>query len=171
MATTYTLIASSTPSTGTTSVIFSSIPQTYTDLELRFSARRQNGANIGSGYSIYFNNNTSGYSSTYIDVTNNIVTSSRLSNRSQIDGSYVNDNASTANTFSNSTLYIPNYTASTAKPISLISPTENNGSNAPVQNTASLWNNTAAITSINIDIAFSGYVSGSSFYLYGIKNS
>jgi hypothetical protein len=86
---------------------------------------------------------------------------------------YYTDGASaTASTFANAELYIPSYTASQSKPLSLVSMAEGNTTNFSMGANAGLWRNTAALTSINI-VSFVGanFVTGSSFYLYGIKNS
>jgi hypothetical protein len=80
---------------------------------------------------------------------------------------------STTNTFSNVEIYIPSYAAAQNKPFSSFAAEENNVSTpAYVQVQANLWSNTSAINEIKIFNQSSyTYVSGSSFYLYGIKNS
>jgi hypothetical protein len=59
------------------------------------------------------------------------------------------------------------------KPIGIISNEEDNATEAYIAATAGLYRNTSAITSISIDSVTTSInlVSGSSFYLYGIKNS
>jgi hypothetical protein len=65
----------------------------------------------------------------------------------------------TASTFSNDAIYIPNYSGSTNKSVSIDTVTENNATAAHQTITASVWANTAAITSIKI-------VTGANFAQY-----
>jgi hypothetical protein len=84
----------------------------------------------------------------------------------------INGAGSTSNTFANIEIYIPNYTVSAAKPISAFTAAENNASTpATVGANAILFNNTAAVTSLTFLRTGQNLLSGSSFYLYGIKNS
>lgn len=175
MPNTYTLIASSTVSSPTYTVTFSSIPQTYTDLKLVFSARSDYGSAGGNEVGVQLNSITSGYSSRMIYSNNGTSALSASANSNPIytwAGGMVTT-GSTANTFSNSELYIPNYTGSTAKSASTDSVTENNGTPIFMQLAAHLSTNTAAVTSITLNAwqSFINFVAGSTFYLYGIKNS
>jgi hypothetical protein len=114
------------------------------------------------------------YSQVYLFGISGITPSSSLQgNRTSAAIYYQNTSNDTANTFSNSEIYIPSYTISQNKPISGFFVTENNSTAADaasINTAAQLWRNTAAITSITFT-AGSNFVSGSSFYLYGIKNS
>jgi hypothetical protein len=173
MPNTYTLIASSTVSSPTYTVTFSSISQTYTDLKLVFSARSDNGSAGGQEVSIQLNSITSGYSSNMIFTNTGNTTSaaSTTSNPFYTWGGGMVTNGSTSNTFSNSEIYIPNYTSSTGKPALTDSLTENNGTPVFTNLVAHLSTNTAAVTSITLYAwqSFINFVSGSTFYLYGIK--
>jgi hypothetical protein len=85
-----------------------------------------------------------------------------------------NGSTSTSNTFGMSEHYFINYAGSTNKIVSDFSVSEGNSSTYPgIAATAGLWRNTNAITSISFTPsgAVNGFVSGSSFYLYGIKNT
>jgi hypothetical protein len=76
---------------------------------------------------------------------------------------------STADTFGNTEMYIPNYTSSNFKSVSTDTVLENNASTVVTGMTAGLWSNTAAITSIDITSVFSGsLIANSTFTLYGI---
>jgi hypothetical protein len=170
MANTYQLISSNTVgSGGTGSITFSSIPSTYTDLNLICSVRGNNAANYQIG-KITFNGATTGFSTTILEGTGSAVSSYAGGDLSFVIGDGANQ---TASTFGNVSIYIPNYAGSTAKSVSVDSVNENNATAAYALLVAGLWTGTAAITSI--DIASSGGVSTfnqySSFYLYGIKNS
>lgn len=174
MATTYTLI-SSTTLTGTSSQIdFTSIPATYTDLVLKISGRM---SDTGQSFPrIRFNDDTANnYSDTVIqyDSFNAAVNSLRDSNNSYI-ARMIEDNATnTSSTFSNQEIYIPSYQVSANKPLSVLFAREQNASTTDnaIGAIAGLWRNTAAITKISIIPISTTYASGSSFYLYGIKNS
>jgi hypothetical protein len=85
----------------------------------------------------------------------------------------VNGASSTSSTFSNGELYIPSYTASQNKPIGMFAVTETNASDDAYKSVgAGLIRETGAISSIVLNlITGPNFVSGSSFFLYGIKNS
>jgi hypothetical protein len=79
---------------------------------------------------------------------------------------------STANSFGSAEIYIPNYTGSTNKPMSGFQVMETNASTAFMAVTAGLTRITDAITSIEVTLNPTySFVTSSSFYLYGIKNS
>jgi len=169
MAGTYKLIQAQTLSSSQSSVTFSSIPATYTDLVLRGSARGSNAA-VSTQLGIRYNNNTGTiYSNTYL-IGNGAAASS--SNVSANNGDEVNNavsgNTATANTFGSFEVYIPNYAGSTNKPISWFTAMETNATTAYITSAASLFASTTAISSLVINYNQS-LLSGSSFYLYGIE--
>ena len=175
MSFTYQLIASNYLTVATSSVTFSAIPGTYTDLLLKYTARHNNAFSI-SQLAITFNSSSaSNYSGTLVLGDSSSPTSDRQSNQSQIDYNYVNADSSTANTFSNNELYIPNYTLNATKPMNWMGVTENNATttnSAMIVANASLWRDTSAITSITLlALASRNFLAGSSFYLYGISNT
>jgi len=172
MANTYTLIASNTLSSSAASVTFSSIPATYTDLVLKMSVRTDN-AVISSFINLEFNNvGGTSYSRTLLRGSGSAASSNRNSLQSEISLQTAGSGASsTSNTFSNTEVYIPSYLVSQNKPLSATSGAENNATEAYVTTFAGLWTNTNAITQIKITANGENFVSGSSFFLYGIKNS
>lgn len=169
MPSTYTLISSNVLASSAASVTFSAIPSTYTDLVLRVS-NRLTSATVDSNVVITFNGiTTNTHSVTYLYGNGASAASGRFSNFASILATYASQGTtSTSNTFASFELYIPSYTASQNKPLSIDSAIENNATTAYRNVTAGLWRNTAAISSITLEDAFA---SGSSFYLYGIKNS
>lgn len=172
MATTYTLISSNVLTSSAASVTFSSIPSTYTDLVLKCSVRTDR-ASTSDQLRITFNGDSStNYSYITLLGDGSTGSSQNLANASFSQNHYVDGNTATSNTFGNSEIYIPNYLVSVNKPLSGFSAAENNATSAIITAVASLWRNTAAITSIGI-VPTTGpnFVSGSTFYLYGIKNS
>jgi hypothetical protein len=172
MANTYTLISSNVLSSSAASVTFSSIPQTYTDLVVRMTTR----VDVNTTYDFELIMNASGgtlHSYTLFRGYNPSGDSFRGSNGGFVLGSTSGLNA-TANTFGIAEAYIGNYTGSTSKPISMFSTGENNTADFTRHYTAAgLYRSSSAITSIILKPGASGYnwVSGSSFDLYGIKNS
>jgi hypothetical protein len=171
MANTFELIASSTVGVlGATSIDFTSIPSTYTDLCLKVSTRH-NGASTANAMLMTFNSNTTGYTARFIEGAGS-GTPSSSSVSARYGGLDVGASA-TSSTFSNTEIYIPNYAGSTNKSYSVDSVAENNATVGIQWLLAGLWSNTAAITSITLqpDNALRSYVQFSTAYLYGIKSS
>ncbi len=136
------------------SVTFANIPQTgYTDLKIVLSARTDS-ANVYRNVFISFNGNTSSFSSRELYGTGS-ATGSGNSSSSPGGGQgvgYVNGTTTTASTFSNNEIYIPNYTSSVAKSMSSDFTVENNATSSLAGFVATLWNpgTQAAITSITL---------------------
>jgi len=178
MANTYILIANNVLSTTATSVTFSAIPATYTDLILKWSAR-SNSASDRTDATFRFNASSStNYSTTILYGNGASVSNDGVSSRADLySGFLINGGTSTTSSFSNGEMYIPSYASSTNKPLSIDSRTETNATTSAITNmTAGLFRDTTAISSITM---YSGatsspsdsFVSGSSFYLYGIKST
>ena len=177
MAATYTLISSNVLTSTQTSVTFSAIPATYTDLVVRISART-NAASKDDYIRYTLNADTAtNYSGTELYASGTSASSFRDTSVSPSGENRVlhaNGSTSTAITFSNGEIYIPSYTVSQNKPLGMIGVQEDNTTGGNTINAvAALWRNTAAITSIKLECASgaSSFVSGSSFYLYGISNA
>ena len=172
MPSTYTLISSNVLSSSAASVTFSSIPSTYTDLVLRVSARTDRGSTFNTVL-VEFNNNTSNYSFTTLTGQGSTVSSTRASSVGYSNFGVISGDTNTANTFGSGELYLPSYTASQNKPFSAFTVNESNATTIINQGVyANLWQNTSAITQIKLtpDPA-TNFISGSSFYLYGISKS
>lgn len=171
MANTYTLIQSVTVgSGGAASIEFGSIPQTYTDLHLVISGRSVLAANATAIYMRFNNDTGTNYSRRRLHGNGSGTLSATSTDNSLIMSVILDGASSTASVFSNASVYIPNYTASTQKSVSTDSVTENNATEAYTTFQAGLWTGTAAITSITMlgDANFAQYTSAS---LYGIKSS
>jgi hypothetical protein len=169
MATTYTLISSVTVgSGGAASISFTSIPQTYTDLKIVWSTRvTQTGVESAANY-FSFNSSTANFSWKRLR-GNGSAADSFGESSSTLFGTTVAASA-TASTFSNTELYIPNYTGNTNKSFSVDSITENNATTAIAVMFAGLWSDTAAITGISWTTD-GNFVQYSTAYLYGISNA
>jgi len=167
MANTYTLIEAKTLATTTASITFSSIPATYTDLLVKYSSRC-NAAAV-QNMAITLNGSTSNF--TYRSLYGGGSVSPGSGSGSTNLVGIAEANNYTANTFDNGEIYIPNYASANFKSISADSVTETNASEAYIQLFATLWSNTAAITSVGLATTSGSFLQYSSFYLYGIKNS
>lgn len=155
---------------GAASIDFTSIPQTYTDLFVVAATRANAGAQVRNML-IRFNGSTSSYSERMVD-SNGSSASTAGTSGAQINWSTENDSASTANTFSNVSLYIPNYTGTTSKPVSIDSISENNATYGVIRITAGLWSVGSPITSVSLlPESGSAFVQYSTASLYGIKSS
>lgn len=173
MANTYQLIASITSSGSTNSVTFSSIPATYTDLLIKTSTRTTRSGFVTSAPDYYFNGINTGakYSYTYIYGTGSSAASSNGPTQQTMQTDYTSTNSSTANTFGNQDIYIPNYTGTAKKPTGSFGVAETNATTQYMSAYAGLADVTTAITSITLTATFYSWVDGSTFYLYGIKNT
>ena len=166
MATTMKLIASTTLGSAAATISISSIPGTYTDLLLVCSLRSTHSAAVDLYGS--FNSTTTNYSRRLLYTTGSSALSYSDSNR--IFGAIAGTNF-TADTFSSTEFYIPNYAGSTNKSVSITNAAENNGTSVYLEATALLWSNTAAITSVEISPGSGNFATNSSAYLYGITNA
>jgi len=173
MPVTYQLIASNVLSTAAASVTFSAIPSTYTDLVLRATSRC---TRASASDTLVVSINGTSANNTYTSILGD--GNAPLSSRDQFGASKaylgaINGSTSTSNTFASTEWYLPNYAGSTNKPSSSASVFEQNitSGNVYVQAIANLYSDTTAISSLTISARSSNLDSGSSFYLYGVKNS
>jgi len=170
MALTYVLLGSTVLSGNQTTITFSSIPSTYTDLTLRVSARVDSASGSATVLVRFNSDSASNYSSTYLAGDGSSTYTSRASQTSYPLA--VNGSTFTANTFASVELYLPTYTSTASKPLYSTSIIENNGTEGWLWSRAGLYRGTSAISSIVLtDNAAGNFISGSTFYLYGIKNS
>ena len=103
---TYTLIEAKTLASTATSVTFSAIPATYTDLVVRISARSTLGAGEVGTYYMVLNGDEGAvntyYSRTVLTGNGSTATSTRAADQAPwIWGSGITANGATSNTFSN----------------------------------------------------------------------
>jgi hypothetical protein len=165
MPNTFELIASSTVGAGGASTItFSSIPSTYTDLVLRLSTRTSDSVGAAN-MTMSINGSSANQTNKYLFGNGTSASSGSGTNwDAGIQGSTF-----TSNTFTITDIYIPNYAGTTNKSASLEYATENNATTSSLVMEALLWSNTAAITSLSV--AYSNIVQYSTAYLYGVKNA
>jgi hypothetical protein len=165
----YVLLQRITTTTSVASITFSGIPQTgYTDLKIVVSGRT---TGTDSPVKIEFNGVTTGYSWRRIYGDGTAASSQAAS--ADAYSLHVNTSSKTANTFSSSDIYIPNYTSSNQKSFSIETALESNSSSAGAGELflmAGLSTSTSAITSITLTHLNANLVAGSSFALYGIAD-
>ena len=156
---------------GASSIDFTSIPATYTDLQILLSARNTASANNWYTLKLQFNSDTTdGNYSTRILYGFGSTAGSGTGNRQNTG--YIPSAARTASTFGNLSLYVPNYAGSTNKSFSTDSVTEGNGASFEILGFhAGLWSNTSAITQIILGADAGSFAQYSTATLYGIKNS
>jgi hypothetical protein len=155
------LIESKTLGTAAASIEFTSIPQDGTDLVAFMSLR-----GAGDELQLSFNNSTTSFSQRYLRGAGSGGVASFTVTRFL---GALTPNTATANTFGNSSLYIPNYSGSTNKSFSLDNVTENNSSVAYQEIGAGLWSDTSAITTITFNLVSGlNLLTGSTISLYKI---
>jgi hypothetical protein len=156
---------------GAASVTFANIPQTgYTDLVVKATVRsaRTTGGTDGLRMEI----NGAATNRTYRSVGGSGAAAYSENDTTTFVG-YLPQNGGTtgwtANTFTNTEIYIPNYTSSNNKSISVDTTTENNATTSYADLLASLWSQTAPIASLTFKTGSgSDLVANSTFYLYGV---
>jgi hypothetical protein len=148
---------------GAANIEFTSIPQTYTDLQLVVSTRTT--ASGTANYSLLTINNTS-TSGKFLEASGSSVGTGG-SQASNIDVS----SSATASVFSNATFYFPNYTSSDKKSYSVDGVAENNGTAGYIGLLSGLCDSTSAITTIklapNTAVNYAQYTTAT---LYGVSN-
>jgi len=148
---------------GAATIDFTSIPSTYTDLNLVLSLRPTTQDSVY----LSFNGSTSSFTAKFLE-------GSGASASSGSGTRYVAfPLTATASTFSSSSIYIPNYAGSNNKSYSIDSVSEANQTTAYADLVAGLWSSTSAINQITISLATGGntFVQYTTASLYGIKNS
>jgi hypothetical protein len=177
MANTYKLIEAKTLTTTTPSVTFTAIPQTYTDLLLKVSARddRSGQPNTDLSLQVGYNGtiNTGSIYSTIQLYGSGSTTGSQSSATTYAYLGMSNGPTSTANTFGNTEIYITNYTSANNKSLSTDGVSENNATTAFAVFNASLASTSNPITDIKISAVYGSgnFEQYSTFYLYGISNA
>ena len=158
MPVTYIPLATQTLSSSATTVTFSSIPATYTDLILVFNPVVT--TTSGIDYQITFNSDTaSNYSRTYLLGNGTSASSGRSTTQTSYAPGGIYDNSTV-------TIQVLNYSNTTTykTPIARV-----NIASQYTAATVGLWRNTAAINRIDITTSTTAnFNTGSTFSLYGI---
>jgi len=169
---TFVKIASVTVGSGGSSTIdFTSIPSTYTDLVIKGSVRGT-GSGSGNSYSVSMSLNSVTTNRTWRRLYGYNGTSIGSDNGATGLTGTAGGTGGTASTFNNFEIYIPNYAGSNNKSFSADTVAEiNSSSGNELDLVAGLWSSSAAITNISLSISTTNIAEYSTATLYGIKNS
>lgn len=149
---------------GASSITFTSIPSTYTDLVLMVNPRS------GSSNDILFlrvNGSTSATTSRYMEGNSSSVSTGSSTSNTFVRFGTITSGAS-ANSFSVATAHLPNYTGSSNKMVSIDYVSENNATTAYQTIVAGTYPITDAITSLTISNTGGSLAEYSTASLYGI---
>ena len=149
---------------GAANIEFASIPATYTDLLLFVSARS---STTNDYYRININSSALNFSGLYLGSTGTSV----VTGSSSPAFGRMTQSGYTANTFGNDFWYLPNYTSSNNKSISVDAVTENNSTTSYLDLVAGLWSQSAAITNIKFVPNTGNFAQYTTATLYGISKS
>jgi len=165
MANTHKLITAITVGAGGASTIdFTSIPSTYTDIVIYLSTRVSD-SSIGADINIKFNNTDTLKTIRYLQGNGTSAASGTYNYTSATAAGAL----STSNTFASSAIYIPSYAnTSNNKSFSIDRGAENNATETYAAILGGLWASTAAIDRLTFVGNFVQYTSA---YLYGISKS
>jgi hypothetical protein len=146
-------------------ITFSSIPQTFDDLVLLVSPRTSLN---GGGFSDALSFNGSTANRTHRRLGNDGSTGINVNSSTDGNIAWTSGAQITANTFANSSIYIPNYRLSIHKQAYSLAVVENNASEGYMGVWGWIWADNAAVTSITYGVY--GLIAGSTISLYGITN-
>jgi hypothetical protein len=167
-------IATISPANGTTSITFSSIPQTYISLQVRSIVRdTSTGGYDAIPVDIRPNNDaTTIYAIHSLRATGTTVTADGYTGQPQglPWGAAVRSGSSNTNTYGVMILDIIDYTSTSKyKTLRMRSGGDVNGANGVISLDSALWQSTSAITSLTIKADSTAFASGTTFALYGIE--
>lgn len=151
---------------GASSIDFSSIPNTYTDLVLKTSLRINAG---GDWCFLTINGSSSNFTGKELTGAG---TSVNVYDRTTNNFIVITDKSSyTANSFSSGEHYFPNYAGSNYKSFQAHQGQETDASGANIMIDNFLWSSTSAINQLTITPSVGSFEQYSTATLYGIKNS
>ena len=161
IAVSYTLISEQVLSAPASSITFSSIPQTYTDLVLECTVGQTPATTPNAGYMTFNSDTGTNYSRTSVNGNGSTAASNRTTSQTNIDPLV------TTNTFAAHTIQMLSYSNTNVYKTILVRYSDA-PSNAGAQ--AGLWRSTAAISSLTLTLGASqSFAAGSTFRLYGVR--
>lgn len=169
---TYKLINSTTLSSPATTITFSSIPSTYTDLVLVASVKTNTLSDSDGAYAMLSLNGTATTNTGGRFLYTNAGASSYSAGTGYSAPNWVLGwGGGSEGGWSITRYYIYNYTSNTNKTIRCDSwqeaPTQFNCRNGI---TAGFWDNSSVISSVTLNSASGSYIANSTMHLYGISN-
>lgn len=168
---TYHLISTYTVSTTSESTIdFTVIPQTYTDLQLLCSLRNDDAAQA-QNILLTFNDNTTGYTNTFLQGNSTSIGQGAVARMiGDIDTAY-----EASGVFNAIKVDILNYSSASLTKLFPAESAFESQADSPAWHmlTANIWNNASAITKLSLSNTSAGkkFVQYSKVSLYGIKSS
>ena len=153
---------------GSSNIQFTGVPQGYTDLCIKISARGTT-ASTTLGLRMTVNGSASTFVDKYLQGSGASATSGN-----DVGGTFwylgeMPGSTSTASTFGNVELTIPNYTSANYKSLSVDSVSEGNITTVYSTLVAGLWSTTAPISSITLSPPSNNFAQYSTVTLYGIR--
>jgi len=175
----YDSIATVNVSSATSSITFSSIPSTYTHLQIRGITRSSSGNNYDNLWLRFNSDTNSNYASHYLAGNGATADAYAWSSETQIRSFYTTGGTASSNVFSVSVIDILDYAnTSKYKTTRHLNGFDNNGTGTSnydkgtIDLSSGLWRSTSAVSAItfiiNGGVNFTQY---SSFALYGIKGA
>lgn len=161
---------------GSSTITFSSIPSTYTHLQIRALARTNRNTSAGDFYAIRFNSDTGANYIIGHQLYGNVTTAGSFFNGASGNQIYIERIPalnSTASVFGGTVIDILDYrNTNKYKTTRALSGWDNNGANCEIHFASGAWMSTSAITSIEITSGtLNNFVQYSHFALYGIKGA
>lgn len=183
MATAFEIIGTTTITSGTqSSITFNNIPTTYKDLKILVSARSD--ANGPYDPLLYrFNSSTGSYKSRFVLSNGSAAGSGTLTTAisaaaggtwGRINDGGVPTQLQTVSTFGSTEFYIPSYRSSVNKGFNLDTAQESNAASPTsiyIELFAGVWEDTPAITRVDLALKDGSFAQYTTATLYGIKNT
>ena len=172
----YESIATLTPSSGATSVNFTSIPSTYSHLQIRATYKDTTTSDQTTDITFYFNGGTGSFQKfAYHNLLGNgaSATASAASTQTYSDFEFGSSSATgMSNIVGVGIIDIIDYASTTKnKTVRMFGGMNANATTSTHKLTlgSAFWNQTTAISEINIFAGYSAFATGTTFALYGIK--
>jgi hypothetical protein len=170
----YDSIATTTVSTAVSSITFSSIPSTYTHLQLRATLRTSDSGSYAGDIVIQFNSDTgTNYSNHILYGNGSSAGAAGASSQSKNYTIFTSTAIAGASYFGAAIVDVLDYANTNKyKTIRSLSGADYNNTNGQVRFGSSVWLNTNAVSTITLtDYVGTNFAQYSSFALYGIKGA
>ena len=165
MPSTYEPIATTTLGSSSSTIDFTSIPTTYTDLVVVLYSKSANSIN-NDGINMTVGNGTldtgSNYSATILYNSGGGIYSFRFSNSTSCEIGLIHSQWSTG------TFYLQNY-SNTSTYKSFLGQTGSSAGTTDIRRTVGLWRSTAAINTIRLQHGGQQFITGTKCTIFGIK--
>ena len=168
----YESIATATGTGSSGTITFSSIPSTYSSLQIRVMTRS---SSTGRNIQVRFNSDTgANYAEHNLRGNGSTAAASGSASTTSIESGWIATSADATNVMGVSLIDVHDYASTTKnKTLRAMSGLDNNGAttNERIYLYSGLWMNTAAINSISIISNSGNWTTSSVFSLYGIKGA